>query len=631
MQLLENHFIIDFDSTFITLEALDLLAEISLRNNPKKKQILNEIKELTLQGMEGKLGFAESLKKRLALFQPSKNDIVLLEKKLNKHITPSVLRNKEFFAQCAPNIYIISGGFKEYIVPIVEKLGLDAKNVLANSFVFNKKNVAVDYDHTNPASHDKGKIKLIKSLHLSGKIYVVGDGYTDYQVKEAGQADRFFAFVENIKREGIIKKADYVVPNFDELLYLLHLPRALSYPKNRIKALVLENIDVAAFNDFKREGYQVELIEKALTEKELILKIKDVSVLCIRSKTIITEKILESAPKLLAIGAYCIGTNTIDLVACAKRGVAVFNAPYSNTRSVVELAIAEIIMLSRRLVAKNAKMHKGIWDKSVAGSTEIRGKKLGIIGYGNIGSQLSVLAENLGMQVYYYNSSEKLSLGNAYRCKTMEELLRLSDVVTIHVNGKKENKNLISRREFLMMKKGVLFLNLSRGFVVDLPALYNALVSKKVAGAALDVFPVEPSSNSDPFVSQLQNMPNVILTPHIGGNTVEAQMAIAQFVTAKIFDFINNGTTVLSVNMPQLQLPRVERAHRLIHLHQNKPGILAKINAVLARNHINIEGQYLKTRDDIGYVITDVNRVYDASLLKELREIPETIKLRVLY
>ncbi|OXV05122.1 hypothetical protein Egran_07110 [Elaphomyces granulatus] len=321
---------------------------------------------------------------------------------------------------------------------------------------------------------------------------------------------------------------------------------SISYPKNRIKVLLLENIHKDAYDLFKTEGYQVETFSKSPDEKELAQKIKDISILGIRSKTNITEKVLQNADKLLAVGAFCIGTNQIDLDACSRRGIIAFNAPFSNTRSVVELAIGEIIMLMRGIFDKSVQLHKGIWDKSSAGSFEVRGKKLGIIGYGKIGSQLSVLAEDLGMEVFYYDVLEKLALGNAKKCITLKELLKKSDIITVHVDGSLQNTDMIGEQEFKSMKEGVIFLNLSRGFVVDIIALTKYIKSGKIKGAAIDVFPEEPESNGNDFTSGLQDLQNVILTPHIGGSTDEAQKNIANFVPSKIIDFINSGNSYYS-------------------------------------------------------------------------------------
>jgi D-3-phosphoglycerate dehydrogenase len=333
----------------------------------------------------------------------------------------------------------------------------------------------------------------------------------------------------------------------------------------------------------------------------------------------------------MVIGAFCIGTNQINLEEATRKGVAVFNAPFSNTRSVVELAIAEMIMLIRNITDKSDKMHRGEWDKSAQGSFEVRGKKLGLIGYGNIGTQLSVIAESLGMKVFYYDTEERLSLGNATKCRTMKEVLEQADVISLHVDGRESNTNLIGAREFELMKKGVIFINLSRGHVVDIQALRENILSGKVAGTAIDVFPYEPVSNSEEFKSELRGLPNTILTPHIGGSTLEAQENIGNFVPGKVMEYINTGSTSNSVNFPNLTLPTLENAHRLIHIHNNVPGILAKINQILADHGINIVGQYLKTNELIGYVITDINKEYNKDVIAKLRAIDQTIKFRVLY
>jgi len=402
-------------------------------------------------------------------------------------------------------------------------------------------------------------------------------------------------------------------------------------PEQKIKVLLLENIHPDAAKQFRENGVDIVNIDRSLKEDELCEKVKDVHVIGIRSKTQVTEKVLAAGKNLLAVGAYCIGTNQIDISACSRRGVAVFNAPYSNTRSVVELALGEIIMLIRGVFDKSTKLHQGVWQKSAAGNYEIRGKRLGIIGYGNIGAQLSVMAEAVGMKVYYYDLEEKLSLGNARKCDTMEELLAKCDIITLHVDGRPENRGLIGENEFNLMKRGVIFLNLSRGFVVDLQSLVQNIHNGKIIGAAVDVFPEEPNQNNERFQTELQQLPNVILTPHIGGSTEEAQRNIADFVTGKIIDFIYNGGTSLSINLPNLQLPEIRDAHRLIHLHENVPGIMAKINNILARHSINIVGQYLKTNEYIGYVITDIAKEYERDVIAEIKNIPGTIRFRILY
>jgi D-3-phosphoglycerate dehydrogenase len=398
-----------------------------------------------------------------------------------------------------------------------------------------------------------------------------------------------------------------------------------------MRVLLLEGIHPAAIESFEKEAYVVKALPAGLDEHALIRELSGITILGIRSATQVTQRVIESAPDLKAVGAFCIGTNQIDLEACSDHGVVVFNAPYANTRSVVELAIGEILVLARRVFDKAADLNQGVWNKSADGAFEVRGKKLGIVGYGNIGSQLSVLAEALGMDVSYFDIVEKLPLGNATKCASLKELLKRVDIVSVHVDGNPRNHSLFGHDEFRSMKDGALFLNLSRGFVVDMDALAQAVRSGKIGGAAVDVFPEEPSGNRGKFASPLAGLTNVILTPHIGGSTKEAQRNIAEFVTRALISFVNTGNSFGSVNFPGVQLPDLRRAHRFIHIHRNEPGVLAAINAVMAQHGINILGQHLKTNERIGYVITDVSRKYQPNVIEELAKVPHTISFRVLY
>lgn len=624
-------FIIDFDSTFTQVEALDVLGEISLKEDPERNEKLQAIKDITDMGMDGSLNFRESLERRLGILEATKPQISELVEALKPKVSKSFKRNKEFLQEHADNIIIISNGFRDFITPIVAEYGIKAENVFANEFIYDEFGKITDFNRENVLSKNGGKSETIKKLNLEGDIYVIGDGYTDYEIKAAGLANKFYAFTENVERSKVTSKADHIAPSLDEILYVNKMNKKFSYPKSRINVLLLENIHPIGVELMRQEGYNVEEISSALSEEELAEKIKNVSILGIRSKTNVTKKVLENANRLISIGAFCIGTNQIDLESCTKKGIAVFNAPFSNTRSVVEMAIAEIIFLMRNFHDKSLSMHQGIWDKSATGSYEIRGKKLGIIGYGNIGAQLSVLAENMGMDVYYYDVIEKLALGNATKMDSLDELLLTCDVISLHVDGRKENKNLINEKKIALMKKGALLLNLSRGHVVDIKALKQALDSGHLAGTAVDVFPEEPKNNSEPFVSEIIGTKNTILTPHIGGSTSEAQVNIAKFVPGKIMEYINTGNTYNSVNFPNIQLPFLKDAHRLIHIHQNEPGVMAKINQCLAKHEINIVGQYLKTNEDIGYVITDIDKAYSPEVIHAMKEIPGTIRFRVLY
>lgn len=628
---MDKYFIIDFDSTLTRVEAMDLLASISLQGLPQKVAAEARIRELTDLGMNGEISFRDSLKERLLLLEAKESHLPPLIELLKKQVSPSFLRNKDFFEKYADTIFVISNGFKEYITPIVTELGIKEDHIHANELLFDDNGKVIGFSEDNPLSRDGGKAEVIRKLDLDGDIYVIGDGHNDYEIKAAGLANKFYAFTENVSREKVMEKADHIAPSLEEVLFENKIMSAFSYPKNRIKVLLLENVHPIGVELLEKEGFTVEEYPAGLDEEELAEKIKGVSILGIRSKTQVTSKVLENADRLMAIGAFCIGTNQIDLEAAQEKGVAVFNAPFSNTRSVVELAIGEIIMLTRNIFDKAVLMHEGKWDKSASGSKEIRGKKLGIIGYGNIGAQLSVVAESIGLDVYYYDLEEKLALGNATKLDSLKELLQTSDIISLHVDGRPDNKNVIGETEFKLMKDGLIFINLSRGHVVDIQALKTNLESGKIKGCAVDVFPEEPKSNKDPFESELKGLPNTILTPHIGGSTEEAQENIGNFVPNRIMEYINTGTTTNSVNFPNLTLPRLQNAHRLIHIHKNVPGIIAKINQLFAKHEINIAGQYLKTNEKIGYVITDIDKAYSKDLIKELRAIDHTIKFRVLY
>lgn len=405
-----------------------------------------------------------------------------------------------------------------------------------------------------------------------------------------------------------------------------------SYPKDKIKVLFLENISEAAVQYFKIQGYtDVRKVTGALSEEELIKVIKDVHILGIRSKTFISKKVLDSAKKLQAIGCFCIGTNQVDLKACKQKGIAVFNAPYSNTRSVAELVIGSSIMLIRKIIDKNTAAHKGIWNKDAKGSFELRGKTLGLIGYGNIGTQTSIMAEAMGMKVKFYDIETKLPLGNAHAVKSIKELVSTSDIISLHVPETASTKNLISKDVLKQFKQGSILINYARGEVVDLDALASALKAKHLSGAAIDVYPWEPEKNGDPFETPLQDLSNVLLTPHIGGSTEEAQENIGEDVSIKLYQYLERGVSNGSLSIPTISLPPVDGAHRILHIHNNVPGVLSAINTVMSKNKINIVGQYLKTNEEIGYVVLDVDSKLSKTALSLLKEVKETIRVRLLY
>ncbi|RMH45491.1 MAG: phosphoglycerate dehydrogenase [Gammaproteobacteria bacterium] len=405
-----------------------------------------------------------------------------------------------------------------------------------------------------------------------------------------------------------------------------------SYNKSQMKVVLLEGIHPNAKNMFEADGYtHVECYEKALPPEQLATVLKNARFIGIRSRTQLTEQILEAAPNLLAIGCFCIGTNQVDLEAAEKRGVPVFNAPFANTRSVAELVVAEMVMLMRGIPEKNAAAHRHQWLKSAANAYEVRGKTVAIIGYGHIGSQVGVLAEALGMRVRFFDIANKLALGNAVRCQSFEEAVNGAEIVTFHVPATPETRHMVNAETLAMMKPGVAIINASRGHVIDVAALVDALKSGHVRGAAIDVFPKEPTSNQEPFESPLCEFDNVLLTPHIGGSTQEAQANIGIEVAEKLIAYSNTGTTTGAVNFPQVGLPQQENAFRILHIHHNQPGVLSQINELFSKRDINIVGQYLQTSKHIGYVVTDIDRQSDESILHDLKAVPGTIRARILY
>ena len=624
-------YVFDFDSTLVRIETLEVLADIALAGAPDAAEIRAEVGALTDQAMAGDLPFGEALRRRLALLPLTRTHVAELAARILDEGTPSVRRNLRFFRENAGRIIILSGGFREIIAPLAAHLHVPAEQVLCNDLIYDADDRVVGVDEANPLSQAGGKPTLIRSLNLPGPVVMIGDGWTDAEVKLEGGADRFHAFTEIVRRDRVVAAADTEAPSMDEFLHTEGLAGRWSYPRGRIRILLLENIHPAAVERLEEAGYTVESLKGALDEDALIEALRGVHVLGVRSKTQVSARVLEAADRLMAVAAFCIGTNQIDLDAAADRGVAVFNAPYSNTRSVVELAVGLTIALLRDVADKSAAMHRGEWNKSATGSRELRGKTLGIVGYGAIGSQLSVLAEGLGMRVIFHDLTERLALGNARRMASLDALLAESDVVSLHVDGRSDNAALIGAAQLSRMKEGSLLLNLSRGHVVEVGALAQALGSGRIGGAAVDVFPEEPATNAEPFDSPLRGLPNVILTPHIGGSTEEAQEAIGAFAAERLLAYLNRGDTTFCVNLPNVQLAEVDGAHRILHIHRNQSGVLAELNRALAAAGLNILGQHLKTDERTGYVITDVDRDYAPEALQSLRSVAGTLRFRMLH
>lgn len=623
--------VLDFDSTIVNAEGLDELARIALAEDPDRERKVLAIEGITRDGMEGRIGIDESLARRLEMLDIRKGHVDKVVRLLRRRLSASFRRNRAALRRNAARIFVVSSGFRDYVVPICKDLGIPAERVHANDLTWSRDGRVTGFKRANPLARPGGKADAVRALRLKGHVVAVGDGATDCEIRDRGAAREFVAYCENIERDGVAARADRTVRSLDELLWIYRLPGSPSYPKTRMVALLLEGIHSDAAAALRAEGYRVETVSDALPEAELERAIKGVSLLGIRSKTRVSAGVIRHADRLLALGCFCIGTEQVDLAAAGAAGVAVFNAPYSNTRSVVELAVGGIVMLHRRATDASALLHSGGWRKSAQGCHEVRGRTLGIVGYGRIGSQLSVLAEALGMEVLYHDLEERLALGNARKCRTLGDLLQRSDVVSLHVDGRPANIGLIGERELRRMRPGAMLVNLARGQVVDLAALAASLRSGHLGGVMVDVFPEEPLGNRDPFDCPLRGISNVILTPHIGGSTAEAQQGIGAFVAARMVEYVNVGTTAGAVNMPNIALPTTPRAHRFLHLHRNQPGVLAQINGILAQRRINILAQALRTDEHSGYVVTDVNRSYDEAVVAELRRIPGTVRLRVLY
>jgi D-3-phosphoglycerate dehydrogenase len=593
-------FIIDFDSTFTQVEAMEELAAISLKNDPEKEAIIEQIKHLTDLAMDGKMPFNKSLKARIALLSAKKYHLNMLVNKLRKKVSPSFARNKEFFKKYQGRILIVSGGFKEFIAPVVKSFFIDEDCIYANTFIYDKKNNIIGSDEENPLAQEAGKVKLLKQLKLKGQVIAIGDGYTDYQMRESGMVEQFFAFTENIARERVLAKADCIAPSLDEILYKMKLPMALSYPKSRINALLLGKETFATAPYFKLEGYNVikrdSLSNKALTD------LKNASIIVSSLKQEITN--LNSFPKLISLAVWGNNNQQFNTNMAQQMAVPIFSSPYANTRSVVELGLGFMFQLSRQT------------------NTELRGKKIGIIGYGNAGSLMGVLVQNLGMDVLYFDEKDRAPLGNAIACKSVTDLLKKSNYVVLLQS--KNTGTILAEKELKQMQANACLINLSYDDSIELQSALKLVQQKKLFGFAMDFQQEE---------NYLKIKPNsqIIATLNQRNNTLETQQNIASFTSEKIIQYINTGNISRSLNFPDIQLPALQGSHRFIHIHKNKPGLLAKINAVLAKHKINITGQYLKTNETLGYVITDVSKKYDNEVINELKKIEATIKFRVIY
>jgi D-3-phosphoglycerate dehydrogenase / 2-oxoglutarate reductase len=640
-----QNIIFDFDSTIINAEGIELLVERALLRINEKERLrqLKKLKEITNIVTDGKMTFSEAVRQRFLLANVTLKDVEVVAEKIMETINPQVRETIHALQERDKNVYVFSISFEALAKRVTRELGVPDENVFANAIDVDHKNNVVGVDPKQPLFLNTGKVYLAESLRndkrLEGETAIVGDGYSDLLVRKNDIAKVFVYFAGTHVRPLIQNEADFTVDRFDQLLPLFcstdELPdtttNLLSKENEQTQpsVLLLENIHQNAVQCFLDNNFDIrKTLKKALNEKELCDLQTPANLIGIRSKTHLPAQALNSMKDLWAIGAFCIGTNQIDLDAASIAGIPVFNAPYSNTRSVAELVVGEAIVLMRKIPEKSDAAHNGAWLKGATGCSEIRGKTVGIIGYGHIGSQVSILLESLGMSIIFYDIVDKLPLGNAQKATSLTALLNKADIVTLHVPDTDITKNLIDKNRLAMMKPGSILINSSRGSVIDLDALHHALKSNFLSGAALDVFPDEPASVGDHFLSPLQKLPNVILTPHIGGSTEEAQINIANYVSVKLVQYVNTGSTTGAVNFPQIDMPRIKGTHRILHVHKNVPGVLAKINGVFARRNINIEGQILQTKDNIGYLVVDVNSQISAQVFVIMGHLPETIKVR---
>ncbi|MCF8428454.1 MAG: HAD-IB family phosphatase [Bacteroidia bacterium] len=598
-------YIFDFDSTFTQVEAMEELAEISLANDPEKEVLIEKIKQLTDLAMDGSMPFGKSLKARIALLSAKKYHLNMLVNRLRKRVSTSFIRNKKFFKEEKENIYIVSGGFKEFIEPIVKAYFIEPDHVFANTFVYDKKNNIIGVDEENLLAQENGKVKLLKQLKLQGNVVMIGDGFTDYQVFEAKLAHHFYAYTENVSRQKVVQLAPQVAPSLDEILYKQKLPMSLSYPKSRIKVLLWGEACFMAENHFKEEGYQIQQLSIKANKTSFKEAIKDCQLLVFTPEARF-DWVLNEPNKLLTAGVWGeIPTEKLQ-ANWAEKGIALFGSNYAHTRSIAELALLMMLDLSRNL------------------EEELQGKKLGIIGYGHSGSLLSVMAEQMGLEVLYYDIDEKPPLGNAKRTKQLSEVLRKSNLVVVVAGMRFDKQLLLGSKEIKQMQNSSILINLSYDERVDELVVMQALKSGKLAGFGMDQL------TSVPILDKWKGL-NVRLTYRKRLATKQTQINISDNLSERLISYVNTGSSKGSLSFPQMNLPALQQSHRFIHIHLNKPGVLAQINGLLAKHKLNISGQYLKTNEQIGYVITDVSKEYSEFVLEELRAIPETIKFRVLY
>jgi len=641
-----QNIIFDFDSSCLAQEVSEFLINIGLEKfEAEEKQFrIDSLRSLAERTEAGEVSRGQKVNQQLHLAQINRKDVEKAAREIRKLLLPTVKESVRYLKSQNKQIIVFSRGFDELVYSITDSLKIPRRNVFSNNLLYDDQQQVIGVDTNNFLFLMNGKVYLAEKLkndgRLKGKTVAVGNSGADLSIHKSGIAE-YFIYVSNfLEDEHIRTEADFVIDHFEQIIPLVcskqrssnNLLSSLSRPKKTVvpkyKIVLLENIHPRARELFRMANHTIEAYKYSTADAELIKIASEAHILGIRSKTHLGAAELTKMRKLLGVGCYCIGTDQVDLEAAAKRGIPVFNAPYANTRSVAELVLGEVVMLMRGVFEKSVAAHDGRWLKHAKYSRELRGKTIGIIGYGHIGSQVSVLFESLGMQVLFFDINEKLPLGNARRIPTLDSLLQSSDVVTLHVPDTPLTRGMIGREELAKMKNGSILINTSRGKVVDLEALKNALDAGKLLGAAIDVYPEEPASSDASFTCVLQKRPNVILTPHIGGSTIEAQENIALEVTDKVNNFLITGASMGAVNFPELELPPTKNSFRILYVYHNVPGILAKIHTLFSEHGVIVVSQILKTKDEIGYMIADIAPKNSGHVTELLSRITETIKVR---
>jgi D-3-phosphoglycerate dehydrogenase len=637
-----QNILFDFDCCFLQQEAIEFLIELGLRKFDVAEQQfrLESLRSLAARTEAHEVSRGQKMNQQMQISKIDPTDIKRASSLMETQLLPEVQLVINYLKENNRQIIVFSRGFEELVFPITDLLGIPRRNVFTNRVVFDAASAVPEIDESNPLFLQSGKVYLAEFLKNAGRLLgptaVIGDSRADLSIRKSAIAD-YFIYFQNLRTdETTLSEADFVIQQLDQILPLVTSPFFTHQKKSsapceketkKYHTVLVENIHPIATSKLKEADFGIQSYKHAPDAGELELLTSKCNILGIRSKTQVRAETLAKMQNLFVIGCFCIGTDQVDLAAAARLGIPVFNAPYANTRSVAELVAGMAIMLMRDVLDKSNAAHRGQWLKKTTHARELRGKTLGIIGYGHIGSQVSILFEDLGLKVIYYDIQDKLPLGNAQRMPSLEMLLANADIVTLHVPDTPETRDLMNEMTLNQMKSGSILINSSRGKVVDLNALKSTLTSGRIIGAAIDVFPEEPASNQESFVCELQNLPNVILTPHIGGSTLEAQERIADEVSSKLINFLKTGATVGAVNFPEVDLPPTVDSYRILHIHRNQPQVLAKIHNIFSQYQVYVTAELLKTRDSIGYLIVDIHRDNSAPVPELLSRITETIRV----